>query len=74
LNSDDNCVRSAGCVDHGQSGKARTGRLDQALALVPSSVPAQAHIRGHDSDAHALIEAAEATWLEASEALEGIAA
>ena len=33
--------------------------LDQALALVPSSVPAQAHIRSHDSDAHALIEAAE---------------
>lgn len=33
--------------------------LDQALALVPSSIPAQAHIRSHDSDAHALIEAAE---------------
>ncbi len=33
--------------------------LDQALALVPSGVPAQAHIRSHDSDAHALIEAAE---------------
>src|SRR6478736_1582521 len=33
--------------------------LDQALALVPSSVPAQAHIRSHDSDAHALIDAAE---------------
>ena len=33
--------------------------LDQALALVPSSVPAQAHIRSGDSDAHALIEAAE---------------
>jgi nucleotide-binding universal stress UspA family protein len=33
--------------------------LDQALALVPSGVPAQAHIRSGDSDAHALIEAAE---------------
>ncbi|MGO4805456.1 universal stress protein [Arthrobacter sp. 2MCAF15] len=33
--------------------------LDQALALVPPGVPAQAHVRGHDSDAHALIEAAE---------------
>src|SRR6478672_12374862 len=33
--------------------------LDQALALVPSSVPAQAHIRSHDSDSHALIQAAE---------------
>ncbi|MDF9749909.1 universal stress protein [Arthrobacter sp. ES3-54] len=33
--------------------------LDQALALVPSSVPAQAHIRSGDSDAHALIQAAE---------------
>ena len=33
--------------------------LDQALALVPSSVPAQAHIRSGDSDAHTLIEAAE---------------
>ena len=33
--------------------------LDQALALVPSGVPAQAHIRTGDSDAHALIEAAE---------------
>lgn len=33
--------------------------LDQALALVPPGVPAQAHIRSHDSDAHALIEAAE---------------
>ena len=33
--------------------------LDQALALVPTGVPAQAHIRSGDSDAHALIEAAE---------------
>lgn len=33
--------------------------LDQALALVPSGVPAQAHIRTGDSDAHALIGAAE---------------
>ena len=33
--------------------------LDQALALVPPGVPAQAHVRSHDSDAHALIEAAE---------------
>ena len=33
--------------------------LDQALALVPSGVPAQAHVRSGDSDAHALIAAAE---------------
>jgi nucleotide-binding universal stress UspA family protein len=33
--------------------------LDQALALVPSSVPAQAYIRSGDSDSHALIQAAE---------------
>ena len=33
--------------------------LDQALALVPPGVPAQAHVRSHDSDAHALIGAAE---------------
>jgi nucleotide-binding universal stress UspA family protein len=33
--------------------------LDEALALVPSDVPAQAHIRSGDSDAHTLIEAAE---------------
>ncbi|MDP9980876.1 nucleotide-binding universal stress UspA family protein [Pseudarthrobacter oxydans] len=33
--------------------------LDEALALVPADVPAQAHIRSGDSDAHALIEAAE---------------
>ena len=33
--------------------------LDQALALVPSSVPAQAHIRSGDSESHALIQAAE---------------
>jgi len=33
--------------------------LDQALALVPSGVPAQAHVRSGDSDAHALIQAAE---------------
>jgi nucleotide-binding universal stress UspA family protein len=33
--------------------------LDAALALVPSDVPAEAHIRSGDSDAHALIEAAE---------------
>lgn len=33
--------------------------LDQALALVPSSVPAQAHIRSGDSDSHTLIQAAE---------------
>ena len=32
MNSDDNCVRSAGGVDHGQSGKARARRLDQAPA------------------------------------------
>ena len=33
--------------------------LDQALALVPAAVPAKVHIRTGDSDAHALIEAAE---------------
>ncbi|MEC5192792.1 MULTISPECIES: universal stress protein [unclassified Arthrobacter] len=33
--------------------------LNEALALVPDDVPAQAHIRTGDSDAHALIEAAE---------------
>lgn len=33
--------------------------LDEALALVPADVPAQAHIRSGDSDAQALIEAAE---------------
>lgn len=33
--------------------------LDDALALVPADVPAQAHIRSGDSDARALIEAAE---------------
>ncbi len=33
--------------------------LDQALALVPPGVPAQAHVRSGDSDAHALIGAAE---------------
>ncbi|KQN89422.1 universal stress protein [Arthrobacter sp. Leaf69] len=33
--------------------------LDEALALVPADVPAEAHIRSGDSDAHALIEAAE---------------
>jgi nucleotide-binding universal stress UspA family protein len=33
--------------------------LDQALALVPPGVPAQAHVRSGDSDAHALIQAAE---------------
>ncbi|HSO16768.1 MAG TPA: universal stress protein, partial [Arthrobacter sp.] len=33
--------------------------LDEALALVPADVPAKAHIRSGDSDAHALIEAAE---------------
>ncbi|SDL51339.1 Nucleotide-binding universal stress protein, UspA family [Arthrobacter sp. ov407] len=33
--------------------------LDQALALVPPGVQAQAHVRSGDSDAHALIEAAE---------------
>lgn len=33
--------------------------LDEALALVPADVPAQAHLRTGDSDAHALIGAAE---------------
>ncbi|RKR20093.1 universal stress protein [Arthrobacter oryzae] len=33
--------------------------LDQAMALVPSGVPVQAHLRSGESDAHALIEAAE---------------
>jgi nucleotide-binding universal stress UspA family protein len=33
--------------------------LDEALALVPADVPARAHIRSGDSDAQALIEAAE---------------
>lgn len=33
--------------------------LDEALALVPADVPAQGHIRTGDSDAQALIEAAE---------------
>lgn len=33
--------------------------LDEALALVPADVPAQAHIRSGDSDAQALIDAAE---------------
>ncbi|HEX9228072.1 MAG TPA: universal stress protein [Arthrobacter sp.] len=33
--------------------------LDEALALVPADVPAEAHIRSGDSDAHALIQAAE---------------
>ena len=33
--------------------------LDEALALVPSDVPATVHIRTGDSDAHTLIEAAE---------------
>ena len=33
--------------------------LDQAMSLVPSGVPAEVHIRIGDSDAHALIEAAE---------------
>ena len=33
--------------------------LEEALALVPADVPAQAHLRRGDSDAHALIEAAE---------------
>ena len=33
--------------------------LDEALALVPADVPAQAHIRSGDSDARTLIEAAE---------------
>ncbi|HSL36088.1 MAG TPA: universal stress protein [Arthrobacter sp.] len=33
--------------------------LDEALALVPADVPAQAHIRSGDSDAQTLIKAAE---------------
>ncbi|MDN4645046.1 universal stress protein [Arthrobacter sp. PsM3] len=33
--------------------------LDQALALIPPGVPAKAHVRSGDSDAHALIQAAE---------------
>lgn len=33
--------------------------LDEALKLVPADVPAKAHIRSGDSDAHALIDAAE---------------
>ncbi|MDI3210926.1 universal stress protein [Arthrobacter sp. AL12] len=33
--------------------------LDEALALVPSDVPAQAHIRSGDSDAQTLIDATE---------------
>ena len=33
--------------------------LDEALALVPADVPAEAHIRSGDSDAQSLIEAAE---------------
>ncbi|HSO92150.1 MAG TPA: universal stress protein [Arthrobacter sp.] len=33
--------------------------LDEALALVPADVPARAHIRSGDSDAQALIDAAE---------------
>ncbi|MGP4030675.1 universal stress protein [Pseudarthrobacter sp. 1C304] len=33
--------------------------LDEALALVPADVPAEAHIRSGDSDAQALIDAAE---------------
>ena len=33
--------------------------LDEALALVPADVPAKAHVRSGDSDAHALIGAAE---------------
>jgi nucleotide-binding universal stress UspA family protein len=33
--------------------------LDEALALVPADIPAQAHIRSGDSDAHTLIRAAE---------------
>jgi nucleotide-binding universal stress UspA family protein len=33
--------------------------LDEALALVPADIPAEAHIRSGDSDAQALIEAAE---------------
>jgi nucleotide-binding universal stress UspA family protein len=33
--------------------------LDEALALVPADVPAQAHIRSGDSDAQTLIDAAE---------------
>ena len=33
--------------------------LDEALALVPADVPARGHIRAGDSDAQALIEAAE---------------
>ncbi|MCB5291054.1 universal stress protein [Arthrobacter sp. SO3] len=33
--------------------------LDQALALIPPGVPARAHVRSGDSDAHALIQAAE---------------
>ena len=39
--------------------RAGTQWLDEALALVPADVPAQAHIRTGDSDAQALIEAAE---------------
>jgi hypothetical protein len=38
LNSDDNCVRGARRVDHGQSYKARPGRIDQTLTA-PSSSP-----------------------------------
>ena len=32
MNSDDNCVRGAFGVHYRQSGKARAGRIDQALA------------------------------------------
>ncbi|QCB95983.1 universal stress protein [Arthrobacter sp. PAMC25564] len=33
--------------------------LDEALALVPADVPAEAHVRSGDSEAHALIDATE---------------
>ncbi|MGY3649394.1 hypothetical protein ACVWWR_007168 [Bradyrhizobium sp. LM3.2] len=46
MNSNDNCVRGARGVDDGQPRKARTGRIDQALA--PSVDLAERHSVNHD--------------------------
>src|SRR5260370_33478159 len=44
LDSDDNCVRGARGIYHGQSGKARSGRIDQTLApAVDFTHPATVH-------------------------------
>ena len=46
LNSDDNCVRRASRVHHGEADKARPRRIDQPL---PSAIEVT---RGHSIDQH----------------------